>query len=369
MNSFGNKGQTMTPSAGDWVQVRSKEEILATLDENGRLDGMPFMPQMLKWCGQQFQVYKRAHKTCDTVTKVTGDWLGRRLPNAVHLDLRCDGAAYGGCQAACLIFWKDAWLKPADPSAYADPDPTPIIKSKVKSKACSERAVWDATRSADQSPEKGIRYACQATELPRYTQPLKWWDARQYVEDLASGNVSSAKMFRGLLYFAFVGATMARRPRLGRPGRWIYDRIQSLWGGVPYPRRRGALESGKDAPTVELQLQPGDLVRIRPFKDILATLDKHNTHRGMGFDAELVPFCGKVFRVRTRVETFIDERSGYIRRMKTPAVILDGVFCQSRYSENRLFCPRGIFAWWREVWLEKVPEDAKAEQVLERAVG
>ena len=28
----------MTLSAGDWVEVRSKEEILATLDKNGRLE-------------------------------------------------------------------------------------------------------------------------------------------------------------------------------------------------------------------------------------------------------------------------------------------------------------------------------------------
>jgi hypothetical protein len=55
--------------------------------------------------------------------------------------------------------------------------------------------------------------------------------------------------------------------------------------------------------------------------------------------------------------------------MKTPAVILDGVYCQSRYSENRLFCPRAIFAWWREVWLERVPEDARAEKPLKRASG
>src|SRR6266699_4379116 len=110
----------MTLCAGDWVQVRSKEEILASLDGNGRLDGLPLMPQMLKWCGQRFQVYKRAHKTCDTVNgAITNDWLGRRLPNAVHLDLRCDGAAYGGCQAACLIFWKDAWLKPVSGSSTA----------------------------------------------------------------------------------------------------------------------------------------------------------------------------------------------------------------------------------------------------------
>ena len=26
------------------------------------------MPQMFRYCGQRFQVYKRAHKTCDTVS-------------------------------------------------------------------------------------------------------------------------------------------------------------------------------------------------------------------------------------------------------------------------------------------------------------
>src|SRR6266849_583655 len=93
---------------GDWVEVRSKKELLATLDENGRLDGLPFMPQMFGYCGQSFEVFRVAHKTCDTVNG-TG---GRELPHGIHLNLRCDGQAYGGCQAACLIFWKEAWLKP-----------------------------------------------------------------------------------------------------------------------------------------------------------------------------------------------------------------------------------------------------------------
>ena len=48
--------------AGDWVEVRAKEEILATLDGNGELEKMPFMPEMLAFCGRRFQVYKRAHK-------------------------------------------------------------------------------------------------------------------------------------------------------------------------------------------------------------------------------------------------------------------------------------------------------------------
>jgi hypothetical protein len=267
-----------------------------------------------------------------------------------------DGEAYEGCQAGCLIFWKEAWLRPLDQHglASAERGPTPITSA-----GCTEQMVWDATKTREQIPEKGIRYACQATELVDYTQPQNWWDPRQYAEDITSGNVSFAKMFRGFLYFAFARATRARHPRLGRPARWFYDRVQSLWGGVPFPRRCGELASGKDAPVADLQLKPGDIVRIRSFKEILTTIDKQNQNRGMGFDAEMVPFCGKVFRVRTRVEKFVDERTGYVRRMKTPAVILEGVYCQSRYSENRVFCPRRIFAWWREVWLEKVPQDQR----------
>jgi hypothetical protein len=46
------------------VVVRSREEILATLDADGTLDGLPFMPEMLSWCGREHQVERRAEKTC-----------------------------------------------------------------------------------------------------------------------------------------------------------------------------------------------------------------------------------------------------------------------------------------------------------------
>ena len=93
---------------GEVVEVRSEAEILSTLDANGRLEGLPFMPEMLKYCGQRFQVYKSAHKTCDTIQPVGM----RRLKDAVHLEgLRCDGEFHGGCQYGCLLFWKEAWLK------------------------------------------------------------------------------------------------------------------------------------------------------------------------------------------------------------------------------------------------------------------
>ncbi len=99
---------------GDWVLVRSEAEILATLDDRGTLDDLPFMPEMLAHCGQRYRVFKRADKTCDTVK-----WSGlRRMERTVHLDmLRCDGSAHQGCQAGCLMFWKEAWLHRADQNA------------------------------------------------------------------------------------------------------------------------------------------------------------------------------------------------------------------------------------------------------------
>jgi hypothetical protein len=30
--------------------------------------------------------------------------------------------------------------------------------------------------------------------------------------------------------------------------------------------------------------------------------------------------------------------------------------CEARYSVCRRFCPRAIYPYWREIWLERVPE-------------
>jgi hypothetical protein len=109
-------------------------------------------------------------------------------------------------------------------------------------------------------------------------------------------------------------------------------------------------------PTCTLNLQPGELVRVKSYKEILATLNTENRNRGLYFDAEEVPFCGRTYRVRSRVGKFIDERTGKLVSMKSEAVILDGVWCEARYSQCRMFCPRSIYPWWREIWLERVPD-------------
>ena len=95
-------------------------------------------------------------------------------------------------------------------------------------------------------------------------------------------------------------------------------------------------------------------MRVKPHKEILKTLNIRNRNRGLYFDAEEVPYCGKTFRVLKRVNRIINEKTGRMLEMQTPCVILDSVICQSRYSECRLFCPRSIYAYWREIWLERV---------------
>jgi len=341
----------MALKAGDWVEVRSREEILRSLDANGRLDGLPLMPQMLRYCGQRFKVYKRAHKTCDTVNG-TG---GRRLADGIHLYLRCDGEAYGGCQAACLIFWKEAWLKPIGGEILAD-----RLSPSVSATGCTEDAMWSATR-AESPPGSGPRYTCQATELPSYTTRLRWWDLRQYLQDYTSGNASLAQLLQGFIYACYYSLSAdRRRNRIWGPFlRRLYDRLQALWGGVPFPRRMGTLTSPDAVPNAALDLQPGELVRVKPYEDILATIDLKNRNRGLFFDAEMVPYCGKTFRVKSRLSHFINEKTGRMQSLKTPAVILENAWCQSRYSNCRLHCPRSIYSWWREVWLERVPETGR----------
>src|SRR5262249_27008807 len=152
-----------------------------TLDSEGRLDGMIFMPEMFQYCGQKFQVHKRAHKTCDYSTPYP--YRTRRLHDTVHLATRCDGQAHDDCQAGCLLYWKGEWLKPASPGAeplVRLPHPTPVRPRA----GCTEATV--SAKVKVPGPDGGSPpYVCQATHVQGATQPLAWWDPRQYLEDYA----------------------------------------------------------------------------------------------------------------------------------------------------------------------------------------
>ena len=74
----------------------------------------------------------------------------------------------------------------------------------------------------------------------------------------------------------------------------------------------------------------------------------------MRFDPEMVPYCGGTYRVLKRVTRIIDEMTGRMATLHNACIVLQGVVCRGRYSQCRLFCPRSIYPYWREIWLEPI---------------
>src|SRR5262249_6542569 len=288
---------TLRLRAGELVQVKSKEEILSTLSVDGCLDGLPFMPEMLKFCGARLRVYKRAHKTCDTVFQ-SGS---RKMARTVHLERGWSGAAHGGCQAGCLIFWKEAWLTRVHPEATGS---VQLATGSSCEKQCEDRqrcSEQDLIRSTQTRSEDGLEtaYACQATQLPYATTRLHWWDCRQYLEDYYSGNVTIFAIVRGLIHSSLFRLSQLRKVGWRIPS--LYDQVIHLWGGSPWPQKGGRIPMHERTPTRSLNLKPGELVRVKPFEEILQTLNRGGQNRGLRFDKEMVPYCGGEYRVLKRI--------------------------------------------------------------------
>jgi hypothetical protein len=340
---------------GGLVEVRSQEEILATLDQHGCMDGIPFMPEMLQFCGQRFRVSAVAHKTCETARQT---WKARRLQATVHLvGLRCGGSAHGGCQAECNLFWKDVWLKPADDKRGDSVEPS--VDASPALGGCTTSQLLAHTRLALVAEEEEPRYSCQATTLYEATEPLAWWDVRQYVYDVITRNHSLGHVLR-VLWLAFLKHSFQRMP-LGyrliksfreQMHRWLTDR--------EVPDFQGSIVRGEPTPTGRLSLQPGERVRIKSKEEIVKTLDETGKNRGLSFDAEMALYCGRIVTVRRSVTQIIDELAGNMRHMKQPCIMLEGIVCRSEYSECRLMCPRAIPSYWREIWLERIEDNQRS---------
>jgi hypothetical protein len=321
---------------GELVTVRPAAEIIATLDENASLDQLPFMPEMLQFCGRTLRVYRRADKTCDTI-EARGL---RQMTDTVHLaDLRCDGSAHGGCQAGCLLFWKEAWLTraSAEPSSTDEPpeSATALSPEDAELLVRSTRQAGETQRTS--GPD---RYSCQATQLLEASAPLAWWNASQYVRDLRTGNVGVFRLVRGLTVFLF-------NKYQGFSKRFLPARLR-IREGKWYPFIYGKL---KKTPSDVLNLQPGELVEVKSKEEILATLNAEGRNRGLKFDSEMLKYCGQRARVLRRVERILDERSGEMLTLPRDCIILEGVACRSDYHR---FCPRSIYHYWREIWLRRV---------------
>ncbi len=313
--------------AGDWVEILGAPEIARTLDPAGTLDGLPFMPEMAPFCGRRCQVLRLAEKAC--IEYPGGGYKLRRFrhDDVLILDLpRCDGRHHEGCGRACVFFWKTAWLRPAaSPAVPAPAAPAPAAPDSVALQ--SPDAAWVESLRTTVAPG---HYFCQSTEMARATEPLSRPGIfRQCVAVVRSGSRSPAEM-AGLI-------------------------LAPLWRKATrrFPRRKlaGTL---RRTPTAELNLQPGEWVRIRSAEQIAQTLDANGKNRGLLCDHGMCQYSGGRYRVRNRLDRMIAEPTGQMRQVQN-TVILEGLQCLCWNVVGG--CPRADYMYWREIWLERAEPD------------
>jgi hypothetical protein len=68
----------------------------------------------------------------------------------------------------------------------------------------------------------------------------------------------------------------------------------------------------------------------------------------------MVLFTERDYKVHKRLKRVIDERTSKMVHFKSDAIVLENVVCEARYAKCRRFCPRAIYPFWREIWLERI---------------
>lgn len=301
--------------SGDIVEVRSFDEIRATLDANGAFEGVAFMEEMRRFCGRTLRVFKRADKVCVENAYFLDL---RRMRNAVLLEeVRCDGSQHDGCKRMCLIFWKEAWLKPAATGASPE-EPPDWVSLHARSNGATPRPI---------DPAK--TYSCQATQLQAATEQLRIWDPRHYLRDLRTRAIRPRDMLLVLFTTAYNKIARSRK---------AHD-----FGKV--------VGTNQKTPAVSLGLRPGEFVRIKSKQEIASTLDTRGKNRGLAFgDLEMARHCGRTFPVLARIDRMILEDCGKMKAIQN-TVLLQGTTCSGLCFRG---CARNGHGMWREAWLERV---------------
>ena len=96
---------------GELVQVRSPEEIKATLDAEGHHRGLSFDREMLRYCGQTLRVKARVNRLID---ESTGRLVSIRRDAIMLEGSVCSGECSPGrwfCPREIPPYWREAWLR------------------------------------------------------------------------------------------------------------------------------------------------------------------------------------------------------------------------------------------------------------------
>ena len=118
-------GEKLGLQPGEWVRVRSKEEIGRTLNAAGAHRGMLFTHEMVQYCGKTFRVHQRVERL---INETTGELLQMKQECIALEDVVCKGHFTSGawfCAREHLPLWREDWLERVDAPAVGTICPKP----------------------------------------------------------------------------------------------------------------------------------------------------------------------------------------------------------------------------------------------------
>lgn len=293
---------------GDIVEVCSRDEILATLDQEDSFEGLPYIPEMNRYCGKRYRVLNKVRKV---ISESSG--LRKLKDTYILMGVTCDGEAHGQCQRTCFLLWKGKWLRRINTNTWLEQT------DKVYPLNCISNSSFSSSDAT---------FSCQTTNLIRATSHLSIFNIRQYIQDVTSKTFEPLERLRSSaisLNFKTQGVLTRKRVVKFRGGR-------------------------KSTPTTTLNLQPGEVVQVKSEAEIQTTLNQNGRNRGLAFTREMLKYCNRTFKVLKRLDRMIIEETGKIRKIAN-TVLLEGVTCDGKSSGG---CQRNCYCLFREIWLKRV---------------
>ena len=230
-----------------------------------------------------------------SATRSTGGGMNR-MEHAVHLeDVRCDGQGHGGCQAACLVYWKEAWLKRVERRGGQRERSGPAAAT-----------AWLQPAVADPGDPQGRRTADRVRSCSHARRPSCCARPRSGSRHGSSGSMSRTCGPPTPGFF-----TVLRSVAVGAFNEYqdLSVKLLPRWLRIHQGKRFPFLDgTQRRTPTETLDLQPGELVRIKSKEEIVR--DPGHGQPQPGHEAS-TPRCSGTAAARRawsgRVERIIDE--------------------------------------------------------------
>jgi hypothetical protein len=132
----GAGGERLDLQPGELVEVRSRDEIFATLDDRDRTRGLRFDSEMLKYCGARGRVLRRVEHIID---ESTGKMLHIKGDCIILDGVVCTGDYHRSCPRRIYPYWREAWLKRVPETQPAESASQGLTRDRASASAADLR--------------------------------------------------------------------------------------------------------------------------------------------------------------------------------------------------------------------------------------